>query len=136
MTRFLLDTHIFVWTKTAERPVLPHVLSQMADPANEVLVSLASAWELCIKAAVGKLTGDASLLVGEEASFERALETSGLQLLPILPTHIFAVRNLPMYHRDPFDRLIVAQAITEGMTLITADRRLDAYEGLDMIVGA
>ncbi len=135
MTRFLLDTHIFVWTKTAERPVLPHILSQMADPSNEVMVSLASAWELCIKAAVGKLTGDASLLVGEEASFERALETSGLQMLPILPAHIFAVRNLPLHHRDPFDRLIVAQAVTERMTLVTVDRRLEAYKGLDMIIG-
>jgi PIN domain nuclease of toxin-antitoxin system len=136
MTRFLLDTHIFVWTKTAERPVRPHILSQMADPSNEVMVSLASAWELCIKAAVGKLTGDASLLVGEEASFELALETSGLQMLPILPLHIFAVRNLPLHHRDPFDRLIVAQAIAERMTLITVDRRLEAYAGLNMILGA
>jgi PIN domain nuclease of toxin-antitoxin system len=136
MTRFLLDTHIFVWTKTAERPVLPHILSQMADPSNEVTVSLASAWELCIKASIGKLKGDASLLVGDEASFERALQTSGLHMLPIMPAHIFAVRNLPMYHRDPFDRLIVAQAMMEGMTLITADRRLDAYDGLDMVVGA
>lgn len=136
MTRFLLDTHIFVWTKTAERPVLPHILSQMADPSNEVMVSLASAWELCIKASVGKLKGDASLLVGDEASFKRALETSGLQMLPIVPAHIFAVRNLQMHHRDPFDRLIVAQAMTEGMTLITADRRLDVYEGLEMLIGA
>jgi PIN domain nuclease of toxin-antitoxin system len=136
MTRFLLDTHIFVWTKTAERPVLPHILSQMADPSNEVMVSLASAWELCIKASVGKLKGDASLLVGDEASFKRALETSGLQMLPIVPAHIFAVRKLQMHHRDPFDRLIVAQAMTEGMTLITADRRLDVYEGLEMLIGA
>lgn len=136
MTRFLLDTHIFVWTKTAERPVLPHILSQMADPSNEVMVSLASAWELCIKASVGKLKGDASLLVGDEASFKRALEISGLQMLPIVPAHIFAVRNLQMHHRDPFDRLIVAQAMTEGMTLITADRRLDVYEGLEMLIGA
>jgi len=136
MTRFLLDTHIFVWTKTAERPVLPHILSQMADPSNEVMVSLASAWELCIKASVGKLKGDSSLLVGDEASFKRALETSGLLMLPIVPAHIFAVRNLQMHHRDPFDRLIVAQAMTEGMTLITADRRLDVYEGLEMLIGA
>lgn len=136
MTRFLLDTHIFVWTKTAERPVLPHILSQMADPSNEVMVSLASAWELCIKASVGKLKGDASLLVGDEASFKRALEISGLQMLPIVPAHMFAVRNLQMHHRDPFDRLIVAQAMTEGMTLITADRRLDVYEGLEMLIGA
>jgi len=136
MTRFLLDTHIFVWTKTAERPVLPHILSQMADPSNEVMVSLASAWELCIKASVGKLKGDASLLVGDEASFKRALETSGLQMLPIVPAHIFAVRNLQMHHRDPFDRLIVAQAMTERVTLITADRRLDVYEGLEMLIGA
>jgi len=135
MTRFLLDTHIFVWTKTAERPVLPRLLSQMADPANEVMVSLASAWELCIKAAVGKPTGDVSLLVGEEGSFERALNSSGIRMLSILPAHVFAVRNLPLHHRDPFDRLIVAQAMTERMTLITADSRLRSYVGLDIVMG-
>src|SRR3569832_714852 len=118
MSRFLLDTHIFVWTKTGEKPLLREIAAAMADPANGLSVSLASAWELCIKAATGKLVGDASLLIGGEALFKRALDESGVSLLPILPTHIFALRQLPLHLRDPFDRLIVAQAIVERMTLI------------------
>jgi PIN domain nuclease of toxin-antitoxin system len=136
MTRLLLDTHIFVWAKTFDRPLREDVVASIVDPENEVSVSLATAWELSIKAATGKLTGDASKLIGSQAQFERILSDSRFDLLSILTPHIFAVRNLPLHHRDPFDRLIVAQAMTEGMTLITADRRLEAYAGLDMIVGA
>jgi PIN domain nuclease of toxin-antitoxin system len=136
MSRFLLDTHIFVWLKTGERALLPHVSAAMADPANTLVVSLASAWELCIKAATGKLGGDASRLIGSEAQFERILEESGLALLPILGSHIFALRQLPLHNRDPFDRIIVAQAISEGMTLVTVDQRLEAYVGLNSMIGA
>lgn len=136
MRRLLLDTHIFVWTKTGERRVLADVSAAMADPANEVSVSLVSAWELCIKAAIGKLNGNVSRLVGDEAQFNRNLIESGLQLLPISPAHVFALRRLPLHHRDPFDRLIVAQAISEGMTLITADGRLGTYDGLDVVLAA
>jgi PIN domain nuclease of toxin-antitoxin system len=136
MSEFLLDTHIFVWLKTGERTLLPQVAAAMADPANTVVVSLASAWELCIKAATGKLGGDASRLIGSETQFERILSESGLDLLPILRSHVFALRQLPLHNRDPFDRIIVAQAISEGMTLVTVDRHLEAYAGLDMIIGA
>ena len=136
MSRFLLDTHIFVWLKTGERALLPHVAAAMADPANTVVVSLASAWELCIKAATGKLGGDASRLIGSEAQFERVLRESGLDLLPILGSHVFALRQLPLHNRDPFDRIIVAQAITEGMTLVTVDSRLEVYAGLNALIGA
>ena len=135
MTRLLLDTHIFVWSKTGERPLKPQIAAAIVDPTNEVAVSLASAWELCIKSAVGKLLGDVSLLVGSQESFENVLDESGFGLLQIRAEHIFMTRQLPLHHRDPFDRLIVAQAICERMTLITADRRLAAYSGLDLIIG-
>ncbi len=117
-------------------PLKSHIVAAIVDPSNEVTVSLASAWELCIKSAIGKLLGDASLLIGSQESFESVLNDSRFALLQIRPEHIFMTRQLPLHHRDPFDRLIVAQAITERMTLVTADRRLEAYEGLDMIVGA
>jgi PIN domain nuclease of toxin-antitoxin system len=136
MMRLLLDTHIFVWAKTAERPLKPDIADAIVDPANEVAVSLVSAWELLIKSAVGKLLGDASLLVGSQERFEDLLNDSGFGLLQIRAEHVFGTRQLALHHRDPFDRLIVAQAIAERMTLITADRRLAAYSGLDMIMGA
>jgi PIN domain nuclease of toxin-antitoxin system len=136
MSRFLLDTHIFVWLKTGERSLLPDVLAAISHPANTALVSLASAWELCIKAATGKLGGDAHSLIGDEARFNSVLSESGLGLLPILPTHIFMLRHLPLHHRDPFDRLMIAQAIAERMTLISADTRLRDYTDLNLLVGA
>lgn len=136
MTRLLLDTHIFVWAKTFDRPLKPAVVASIVDPANEVFVSLATAWELGIKAATGKLTGDASKLVGNQQQFESILMDSRFNLLPIQTSHIFAVRNLPLHHRDPFDRLIVAQAMTEQMTLITVDARFKDYAGLDIMIGA
>jgi len=136
MTRLLLDTHIFVWAKTGERPLKPQIAAAIVDPTNEVAVSLASAWELCIKSAVGKLLGDAALLIGNQESFEDVLNESRFGLLQIRAEHIFMMRQLLPHHRDPFDRLLVAQAIVERMTLVTVDRRLEAYEGLDMVIGA
>jgi PIN domain nuclease of toxin-antitoxin system len=136
MKRLLLDTHIFVWAKTAQRPLAPGIAAAIVDPANEVAVSVVSAWELSIKSAAGKLTGDVSLLIGSRERFEQLLSDSGFDLLQIRLDHVFATQRLPLRHRDPFDRMIVAQAMTERMTLVTVDRRLSAYAGLDMIVGA
>lgn len=136
MKRLLLNTHVFVWAKTAHKPLKREVAAAIVDPANEVMVSLASAWELCIKAAVKKLVGDASLLIGSQQKFERVLSESNFRLLDIRAEHVFLTRHLPLHHRDPFDRLIVAQAMVERMTLVTADGRLTAYAGLDMVVGA
>ena len=135
MMRLLLDTHIFVWAKTAERPLKPGVADAIVDPDNEVVVSLVSAWELCIKSAVGKLGGDSALLIGSQEQFEVVLNDSGFGLLQIRPEHIFKTLQLAMHHRDPFDRLIVAQALTERMTLITADTQLASYAGLSVEIG-
>lgn len=136
MKRLLLDTHVFVWAKTSDRSLKPDVEAAIVDPANEIVVSLISAWELCIKAATGKLTGNASALIGSQTQFERILAESRFALLSISPSHVFALQHLPLHHRDPFDRLLVAQAMAEGMTLVTADGRLGAYDGLDLVVGA
>jgi PIN domain nuclease of toxin-antitoxin system len=110
-------------------------VAAIVNPANEVFVSLATAWELGIKAATGKLTGDAFTLVGSQEQFEGILKESRFNLLPIQTAHVFAVRNLPLHHRDPFDRLIIAQAMTGQMTLITVDARFKAYAGLDIEMG-
>lgn len=126
--RLLLDTHAFVWAKADPGRLREAARDAIEDPSNEVYVSLASAWELCVKATIGKLHGDVSLLVGSEKGFLGQLETSGLALLNIAPAHVFETSRLPLHHRDPFDRLLVAQALVEGLVLVTNDDSLAAYD--------
>ena len=133
MSRLLLDTHVFVWAKTGERELAPAVRSAIVDPENEVFVSLATAWELLIKAAAGKLEGDPGALIGSRQAFERALLESNFLPLAIAMEHIFVSGALPLHHRDPFDRMIIAQAITEGLTVVTVDQRFGAYRGLALL---
>ena len=133
MSRLLLDTHVFVWAKTGERQLAEEVRKMIVAPENEIFVSLASAWELAIKASIGKLDGDPALLIGGRDVFERVLSESGFQLLGTEAEHVFAAAGLPLHHRDPFDRIIIAQATTEHMTLVTADARFTAYKGLALL---
>ena len=90
-------------------------------------MSLASAWELCVKVAAGKLLGNHAALIGSPQVFLDQLSASGLELLAIEPAHVFATRHLPLHHRDPFDRLLIAQAAIEGLTIVTADRVFATY---------
>lgn len=117
--RLVVDTHILLWLLTGDR-VEPRALEVLADPQSQVFVSVASLWEIAIKQGRGRLTppedpADAALAVGFE-------------LLGIEPSHTRAVRDLPHHHRDPFDRMLVAQAQVERLTLVTRDRRLAEYD--------
>lgn len=93
----------------------------MASPANQVLVSVASAWEIAIKHALGRLTFPVD-------RFEEILQRMGFEALPIGLVHAIAAGRLPRHHDDPFDRLLIAQAQTEGMTLVSADRAIARYD--------
>ena len=95
----------------------------MEDPANELYFSVAGAWEIAIKAGLGRL----EMGVPFEAMIPGALDANAIELLPILPRHMAAVIRLPLHHRDPFDRMIVAQAVVEGAVLVTADAAMRAY---------
>lgn len=112
----LLDTHTFLWWDAAK---LPAAVVKRIQSADEVYVSAASAWEIAIKAALGKLVARAALA--------DAIKDYGFRPLPITLEHGDAVRLLPHHHRDPFDRMLVAQARVEGMTLVSRDPVFSAY---------
>ena len=128
--RLLLDTHLLVWVQgTPER--LPAALAAMLqDHANTPMFSVASLWELVIKQALGR--PDFRV---EPAVLRRALLDGGWQELPIQAHHALAVAALPPLHRDPFDRLLLAQASADGLLLVTADQQLAAYPGPVRLMG-
>jgi PIN domain nuclease of toxin-antitoxin system len=119
--RLLLDTHVFIWSVTASRQ-LKAVARDYLGAAQAVYVSAASIWEIAIKSRLGKIDGDAQ-------AFAAAIEASGFVALPVTPGHAAAVAKLPLHHTDPFDRLLLAQAFSEPLRLVTADRALAAYGG-------
>jgi PIN domain nuclease of toxin-antitoxin system len=115
----LLDTHILLWWLAKDRALSAPASRIIRDGSNRVVVSAASAWEIAIKQALGKLSAPTSL--------EAAIEESDLETLPISVRHAVTAGALPKYHADPFDRMLVAQAQMEGMALLTHDHRLLAY---------
>ena len=124
--RLLLDTHIYIWAVMGNRKLTKAARKIILD-ADDVFVSAASIWEAAIKAGVGKLDVDVNLLVSE-------IESSGFIALPVRAAHAAMVRNLPDIHRDPFDRLLIAQAFSEPLRLITSDGQLAAYSDLVITV--
>ncbi len=117
--RLLLDSHVLLWWDSDPGKLSQDQLLAIGDPENEVFVSAASAWELGIKQATGKLVLKESI---------RALVLRfGFSELPMTMQHGEAAASLPMLHRDPFDRMLVAQAVVEEMVLVTADQRLTGY---------
>jgi PIN domain nuclease of toxin-antitoxin system len=120
--RILLDTHIFYWL-FYDQQKLPSAARAILDDADAVFVSAVSLWEIAIKARVGKLKADIPELL-------RNLEAANLHELPVLARHTPLVSILPRHHSDPFDRLLVAQAMTEPMHLLTADPQLKQYSDL------
>jgi len=115
----LLDAHALIWALTDDPRLSKDARAAVKDPVNEVLVSAATAWELSIKEASGKLTLTGSLL--------EDIETAGFTWLPITPGDAVSAAALPVHHRDPFDRMLVAQAIRLDAILVTRDRNLAAY---------
>jgi PIN domain nuclease of toxin-antitoxin system len=120
--RVLLDTHIFYWL-FYEQHRLPSAARTILDDADAVYVSAVSFWELAIKVRVGKLTADIPELLS-------SLEAANLLELPVLARHTPLVSILPLHHADPFDRLLIAQAMTEPLHLLTVDPQLKQYSDL------
>jgi len=120
----LLDTHAFLWF-VLDSPQLSDTARELiADPASDVLVSPASYWEIAIKVSLSKLDLHASY----EEFMARGIEGNQFDVLPINTRHTAVVSKLPFHHRDPFDRLLVAQATVEQLAIVSADSALDAYE--------
>jgi PIN domain nuclease of toxin-antitoxin system len=120
--RLLLDTHLLVWAMGSPQRLPAGLAPMLEDPANTPLFSVASLWELVIKQALGRPDFNV-----QPAVLRRALLDGGWQELSIEANHALAVAALPPLHRDPFDRLLLAQANAEGLLLITADQQLAAY---------
>jgi PIN domain nuclease of toxin-antitoxin system len=116
----LLDTHILLWWIEDDPKLRADLRATIADPANEALVSAATLWEAAIKRALGKIRFETPVLLA-------ALDQGGIDVLPITADHALAAGDLPRHHDDPFDRMLVAQAIARGVTLITRDSWLRAY---------
>ena len=122
--RLLLDTNAFLWSLAAPWRLGAIAAEAMTDPSNELLLSIVAAWEIAIKLSLGKLR-----MPGNAAGWlPRELPRRGLRLLHIELEHALAVEHLPRHHRDPFDRLLIAQAQAERLTIITADEKFRAYD--------
>jgi PIN domain nuclease of toxin-antitoxin system len=121
--RALLDTHAFLWWIADDARLSEKAREIILDGRNELLFSAASGWELSIKAGLGKLelTEDLERFVADQIS------RNAFQVLPIYLSHALYVRKLPHYHRDPFDRLLISQAVLEEMPLLSADPQISRY---------
>ena len=125
--RILLDTHVLIWLVEGDKNLSTLARSAIEDEDNSLYLSIASLWEITIKLSLGKL--DLQLSVDEMV--ESFLIPGGIEILQIETSHLSILRDLPLHHRDPFDRLIIAQAQAEKMTLISADGVFDLY-GVDL----
>jgi len=127
--RILLDTHLLLWSVASSRRLPKQARALLLDAANEVFYSAASVWEVAIKSALRRsdFRVDPTVLV-------RALVQSGFAELPVSAAHAAGVARLPVIHRDPFDRLLVAQSVAEPLTLLTNDAMLARYGPLVQVV--
>ena len=116
--RLLLDTHALLWW-LADEGLSTQARDAIAEPANLVAVSAASAWEISIKKTLGKLTAPDDL--------EQQLQAGGFVPLPINIAHVIAAGQISRYHDDPFDRMLIAQALAEDLTIVTRDKRFGDY---------
>jgi PIN domain nuclease of toxin-antitoxin system len=118
--RLLLDTHALLWWMTDDPSLPAPARRAIGSSDNDVVVSAASVWEMSIKAHAGRLRLPSDDVAGD-------LHASHLRLLPISPAHAWLAGALPQHHRDPFDRMLIAQAQVEGLTIVTRDRRFEPY---------
>ena len=122
--KILLDTHVWLWLQTAPERLSEEALDRLSDAGNDLFLSAASGWEIAIKHALGKLP-----LPEPPISYVPSrLASSGVAALPVEMRHALRVADLPDHHRDPFDRLLVAQAQLKGLQLMTADPQLSRYD--------
>jgi PIN domain nuclease of toxin-antitoxin system len=121
--RVLLDTHAFLWFITDDRRLSSRPREIMEDPENDLLLSIASLWEIAIKTSLGKLT----LARPFDELMPHELAGNAIEILPIRLDHLTTLTSLPFHHRDPFDRLIVAQAVVEEMPVLSGDSAFSSY---------
>ena len=122
--RLLLDTQAWVWLQISPDRLNQQAVKLVSDPAVDLLLSAASSWEIAIKYALGKLP----LPVAPAEYVPDRMRSNGVAALPITHSHALRVAQLPHHHRDPFDRLLIAQAQLDSLTILTADKVFEQYE--------
>jgi PIN domain nuclease of toxin-antitoxin system len=121
--RLLLDTHAFIWADDEPEKLSPAAKASCEDPANELMLSVASVWEMQLKIMLGKL----ALRNPLRSVIEDWIQQNMIVILPVSVEHIFHLDTLSTHHKDPFDRLLIAQARSEGLTIVTQDRAFALY---------
>jgi len=121
--RLLLDTHAFLWFLLDDPKLSAKADALISDPNNDIEVSPASYWEIAIKISLNKY----SLPEPYQVFMEREIASNDFRILPIEPKHTSALTNMPFHHRDPFDRLIIAQAMVENIAVVSGDPAFDSY---------
>jgi PIN domain nuclease of toxin-antitoxin system len=121
--KLLLDTHTFIWWDSEPAKLSPQALAVCQDRQNVLLLSVVSVWEIQIKFQLGKLR----LALPMKEIVETQRQTNNIEILPMALAHVLALENLPAHHKDPFDRLLVAQAMVEGAVLVSGDPNIAKY---------
>lgn len=132
MARYLIDSHIFLWAIESPENLSTSEQRLLADSRTDVIVSVASIWELSIKTARGRLVAPNRAQPIAEDHFQRAAVRLGIPVLPIAAQEAEYVRRLPHIHRDPFDRLLIAQALLSGRIMMSRDAIFARYPGLQL----
>ena len=123
MVRYLIDTHTLLWFITEDEELSDRARRLILDSSSEIFLSVASLWEIAIKVNIGKLALDKPF----NQLFPDELDSHGIEILNITINSLIQLTTLPFHHRDPFDRLIIAQALDEGISVISVDSAFDPY---------
>lgn len=121
--KVLLDTHIFIWWDSEPEKLSPNILSLLQRTDTKLYVSVVSLWEIQIKSQLGKLTLSQSL----EDIYD-SQSKNGISFLSVIPAHVLNLNTLSLHHKDPFDRMLISQALVEGLTLISIDQIFKLYD--------
>jgi len=121
--RILLDTHTFLWWAADDPQISLKAKALITNPDNEVFFSVVSAWEIIIKVGIGKL----SLSESPETYIPSRIVSNQFEILPVQMSHILKINSLPNFHKDPFDRLLIAQSLVEDLLLLTVDNAIAQY---------
>ncbi len=122
--KLLLDSHSFVWWRDEPVKLSPTAFAEISNPINDVFLSVVTVWELQIKTALNKFT----IKGGLETAVKNEQQNNSFQILPVNLSHALYLENLPPHHKDPFDRLLISQAIVENMILVSADTSFAKYQ--------
>jgi len=120
--RILIDTQAFIWFVEDDKQLPEEIKTKLEDLDNSIIISIASLWEMTLKMSLGKLHLGCNIEVMIEKVYQ-----NGFEVLPILPNHIIRLSKLDYFHRDPFDRIIISQGLSENIVIVSSDKAFDEY---------